>query len=65
MLLDLYLDVSIMDLMTDIFLKLIFAMMVPLDFLNIIVLDYSLLFHLDGVYRKKTSLKLILLITLS
>lgn len=36
-----------------------------LDFLNIIVLDYSLLFHLDGVYRKKTSLKLILLITLS
>lgn len=25
-------------------LKLIFAMMVPLDFLNIIVLDYSLLF---------------------
>ena len=32
MLLDLYLDVSIMDLMTDIFLKLIFAMMVPLVF---------------------------------
>lgn len=65
MLFVLFLDVLIMGLMTGIFSKQTFVMMALLDSLKIIVLVYSPLSRLDGVYLRRSSLRLILWIILS